>query len=292
MTLRFGLFGTGDWARDVHAAALMAEPASELVGVWGRNPDKARAVAEHWGIRPYDDIDGLIADVDAISVALPPDVQPGIAVRAAERGRHLLLDKPLALDLPAAELVVAAVEAASVSSVVFFTLRFAALSAEWLDEVVAEGPWVGLRAAWLSSFFHPDDVRAVDSPWRRERGALWDVGPHALSMALPLMGPVARVTSASGLGDTRHLLLGHDSGAVSTISLSLTVPPAAAIVDCAVYGDAGWRVMPPQSETALDALRSAIRQLVDAAEHGRREHPCDVRFARDVVAVLELAAAT
>lgn len=292
MALRFGLFGTGDWARDVHAAALMAEPASDLVGVWGRSADKARALADHWGIRPYDDIDGLIADVDAISVALPPDVQAGIAVRAADRGRHLLLDKPLALDLQTADRVVAAVETAGVSSVVFFTLRFAAPSAGWLDAVVAEGPWVGLRAAWLSSLFHSADGRSVDSPWRRERGALWDVGPHALSMALPLLGPVTDVISAGGLGDTRYLVLRHDSGAASTISLSLTVPPAAAIVDCAVYGEAGWRAMPPQSETTVEALRSAVRQLVDAAEQGRREHPCDVRFAREVVAVLEAAAAT
>lgn len=292
MTLRFGLFGTGGWARDVHAGALMAEPAADLVAVWGRNPEKARALAEHWGIRPYDNIDRLLADVDAISIALPPDIQPDIAIQAAGRGCHLLLDKPLALDLPTADRVVAAVEATGVSSVVFFTLRFAAPTAGWLAEVVAEGPWVGLRAAWLSSLFHPDGGRSMDSPWRRAQGALWDVGPHALSMALPLLGPVAGVTSAAGHGDTRHLLLTHDDGAVSTISLSLTVPPAAAIVDCAVYGEAGWRVMPPPAQPAVEALRSAVRQLIDAAEHGRREHPCDVRFGRDVVAVLEAAAAT
>lgn len=290
MALRFGLFGTGDWARDVHAAGLMAEPGAELVGVWGRNADKARALADHWGIKPYDDIVRLIGDVDAISVALPPDVQPGIAERAATRGRHLLLDKPLALDLPAAERVVAAVDAAGVSSVVFFTLRFASPVADWLPEVVAEGPWLGLRAAWLSSLFHPAEGRTIDSPWRSEQGALWDVGPHMLAMALPLLGPVSDVVCAGGPGDTRHLVLRHEGGGSSTISLSHTVPPAAAIVDCAVYGDAGWRAMPPRSETTVEAFRSAVRQLVEAAEEGRPEHPCDVRFARDVVAVLATAA--
>lgn len=51
MALRFGLFGTGRWADEVHAAALVAEPSVDLVGVWGRNPDKARTVAGHWDVR-------------------------------------------------------------------------------------------------------------------------------------------------------------------------------------------------------------------------------------------------
>ncbi|MGB9378054.1 MAG: Gfo/Idh/MocA family oxidoreductase [Mycobacteriales bacterium] len=287
MTLRFGLFGTGDWARDLHATALAAEPAAELVGVWGRNPAKAAALADRFGIAAYDDVDALLGDVDAISVALPPDVQAGIAIRAAESGRHLLLDKPLALDLATADRVVAATDAAGVNSVVFFTLRFAQASAEWVQTVTAEGPWSGLRATWFASHFHPDG-HLPDSPWRRERGALWDVGPHALSLAMALLGPVQAVEAVAGAGDTVHLLLRH-AEAASTVSLSLTMAPAAAIVECAVYGDNGWRVMPPSPEDKVEAMRSAIRQLVDGVEHDSRDHPCDVHFARDVVAVLESA---
>lgn len=289
MALRFGLFGTGPWADEVHAAALMAEPSVDLVGVWGRNPDKARCVADHWGVRAYDDLDALLGDVDAIAVALPPDVQADIAERAARAGRHLLLDKPLALDLSAAERVVAAVEASGVRSVIFFTLRFARSTAEWLDTTLADGPWDGLRAAWLSPFLHPDATSSWDSPWRRERGALWDVGPHALSLALPLLGEITDVCPVRGPGDTVHLALSHASGAASTVSLSLTVPPAAATVDLAVYGEPGWRTMPATSETKVDSLRAAIRQLVDGAERGAPGSPCDVRFGRDVVAVLAAA---
>lgn len=290
MALRFGLFGTGKWARDVHAAALVAEPAAELVGVWGRDPGKAGALADHWQIRPYDDIDRLIGDVDAIAVALPPDVQAGIAVRAAERGRHLLLDKPLALDLPTAERLVAAVDAAGVSSVVFFTLRFASASAEWLAAVAAEGPWAGLRATWFGSLFYSEE-NAPDSPWRREWGALWDVGPHMLSLALPLLGAVREVVLTRGPGDTVFLTLRQEAG-MSTMALSFTLPPAAAIVECAVYGEAGWRAMPPALDSPVDAMRSAVRQLTEGVALGRREHPCDVHLARDVVAVLDAAAST
>ncbi len=288
MPLRFGLFGTGDWARDVHAAALHAEPDAELVGVWGRNGDKTRALASELGIVAYDDRDALIGDVEAVCVALPPDVQAEIALRAAERGRHLLLEKPLALDVPTANRVVDAVAASGVRSVVFFTLRFAPASAQWLRDVLAQGPPDGLRATWFSSLFHADDARSPDSPWRRERGALWDVGPHALSLALPLLGPVSDVRCVGGQGDTVHLTLRHEAGGTSTISLSLTVPPASSLVELGIYGTGGWQHMPAASEAKSGAARSAVRQLIAAVRSGE-PHPCDVDFARNVVAVLQAA---
>jgi predicted dehydrogenase len=106
--VRFGLFGTGYWAAEVHAAALAAAADAQFVGVWGRDPAKAAGLAQRYGCRAYDDVDVLIADVDAVDVALPPAVQAPIAARAAAAGRHLLLDKPLALSSAAADQVVSA----------------------------------------------------------------------------------------------------------------------------------------------------------------------------------------
>lgn len=122
--LRFGLFGTGHWAAETHAAAIGAHPGAELAGVWGRNPDKAADLARRHGVPVFTEIDALIDACDAVAVALPPDVQADIAVRAATAGRHLLLDKPLALTLADADRVVAAAAQSGVASVVFFTQRF------------------------------------------------------------------------------------------------------------------------------------------------------------------------
>src|SRR4030095_10754321 len=83
------------------------------------------------------------------------------------------------------------------------------------------------------------------SPWARAKGALWALGPHVLSLALPVLGPVDRVTAATGLGDTVHLVLGHDGGASSTLTMSQTVPPPAAWIGLAVYGHAGRPATPP-----------------------------------------------
>ena len=122
--LRFGLLGTGYWAAETHAAGLRGHPDADFVGVWGRNPAKAGTIAERYGVRAYSDVDALITDVDALAVALAPDVQADLARRAARAGRHLLLDKPVALSLSAADALVEAVDAAGVSALVFTTNRY------------------------------------------------------------------------------------------------------------------------------------------------------------------------
>src|SRR5215218_10405920 len=134
MVLRFGVLGTGYWAQEAHAAALAAHPDTELVGVWGRDPAKTEAFAARFGIRGHTDLDRLLAEVGAVAVAVPPDVQAELAVRAAAAGRHLLLDKPLALSVDAADRVAAAVAASGVASLVFFTLRFLPELAAWVAD--------------------------------------------------------------------------------------------------------------------------------------------------------------
>src|SRR5205809_701299 len=119
--MRFGLIGTGYWADAVHAAGIDAHPEAELGGVWGRDAVKAQALAERHSAQGYADVDELIAAVDAVAFSVPPDVQAELAVRAAEAGRALLLEKPLALTVEAAERIVGAARA---PTVVFFTFRF------------------------------------------------------------------------------------------------------------------------------------------------------------------------
>jgi predicted dehydrogenase len=288
MGVRFGVLGTGYWAQEAHATALAAHPDAELVGVWGRDPAKVEAVARRFGVGGHTDLDRLLDAVEAVAVAVPPDVQPELAVRAAGAGRHLLLDKPLALSLEAAGRVVDAVAANRVSSLVFFTLRFLPVVAAWVREATAAGDWHGGDGAWLGTALAPGSPFA-DSPWRQRKGALWDLGPHLLALAVPVLGPVERLTAATGLGDTVHLVCEHAGGASSTLALSQTVPAPAERIDFQVYGPGGRSAVPAFELAHLVALDEAIRQLVAAVAAGATTHPCDVRLGRDTVAVLEAA---
>jgi len=282
--VRFGLVGTGYWAREVHARGVAEHPDARLAGVWGRDPGKADALAGELGVAAYSDFDEMLAHVDALAFAVPPDVQAPLALRAARAGRHLLLEKPVALDPATADELVSAVEEAGVSTVVFFTERFVAEREDWLHGVAARGCRGG-RAVWLASLRTPDNPFA-HSPWRQQHGGLWDVGPHALSVLLPVLGPVVAVTGARGEDDVVHLVLRHESGATSTAHLSLFMPPAAARSGLSFYDEDGWHERPEAGRDGAAAHQRAVGELVDGIRAGRREHRCDVRFGAEVVRVL------
>ncbi|GAA4789528.1 Gfo/Idh/MocA family oxidoreductase [Streptomyces ziwulingensis] len=286
--MRIGLLGTGPWAERTHAPALHRHDGLDFAGVWGRRPEAAAELARRHGVRAYDDVDALFADVDAVAVALPPAVQASYAIRAARAGRHLLLDKPLAVTVEQGRAVTEAVRAAGVASVVFFTTRFQPATERWIEEQAAHDDWFTARAQWLGAVFTGDSPYAA-SPWRREKGALWDVGPHALSVLLPVLGDVRRVTAATrGPGDTVHAVLDHTGGASSVLTLSLTAPPAAAGVEVELRGGAGVTRLPENADTAVSALRRAGDALLTAARTGR-PHPCDAAFGLRVTEILAAA---
>jgi predicted dehydrogenase len=292
--MRFGLVGTGYWAKITHAPALASTPGAELAAVWGRDPAAAAALAAEHGAVAHEDFDAFLDGVDAVAFAVPPHVQAPLAVRAAQAGKHLLLEKPIALSAADADKLVAAVEEAQIASVAFFTWRFNTEIRAWLTDEQARGGWDGEgwsggAAIWLGNSLAADNP--FNTPWRREKGALWDLGPHLVGMLWACLGPVTEVTAVGGKADVAHLVLRHSSGVTSTVTTTQSAPEAAAGVTVFVWGQAGRSLMPAELVDSVAALRAAAGELMDGAEAGRVAHPCDVRFGRDITRVLAEAEA-
>ncbi|KJS56496.1 Gfo/Idh/MocA family protein [Streptomyces rubellomurinus] len=284
--MRIGLLGTGPWAERVHAPVLAAHPGLEFAGVWGRRPEAAEALGAAHGVPAHHDLDKLLGEVDAVSIALPPSVQAGLAVRAAEAGCHLLLDKPVALTVPDARAVADAARRHGVASVVFFTVRFGGDQIPWIARQAELGGWFTGRSDWLGSVFAPGSGSPyAASPWRVEKGALWDVGPHALSVLLPVLGDATRVTAVAGPLDTVHLVLRHAAGASSTLALSLTAPVAGGGTGMEIRGEHGVAHLPERGEGPIAALHRALSALQSAAATGE-PHACDAEFGLRVVEIL------
>jgi len=282
--LRFGLVGTGYWARVAHARALGDTPGIEFAAVWGRNQEAAATLADSFGAAVHSDFDAFLADIDAVAFSVPPYVQSQLAVRAANAGKHLLLEKPIALTAEACDALVAAVESAGVASVVFFTSRFQPDARAWLDEVTSAGGWAGGEVSWLGSVYA--ESSPFNTPWRREKGALWDLGPHVVSLLWAILGPVQAVTADTGRGDLTHLVLHHHGGATSTATLTLGAPEPADGFDLMVWGERGRTSVPPLADDPVGALGVALTELAENARSGRVSHPCDVRFGQAVTQVL------
>ncbi len=292
--MRFGLVGTGYWAKISHVPALGGLPGAELAAVWGRDPAAAAALAATCGAVSHTDFDAFLGQVDAVAFAVPPHVQAPLAVRAAQAGKHLLLEKPVALSAAEADKLVAAVDEAQVASVVFFTWRFNPEIRAWLTDEQARGGWSGEgwsggAAIWLGTALQDDSP--FGTPWRREKGALWDLGPHLVGMLWACLGPVTEVTAVAGRSDVTHLVLRHQTGGTSTVTTTLNAPEAAAGVTVFVWGEAGRSVMPAELVDPVAALRVAAAELMAGAAEGRLTHPCDIRFGRDITRVLAEAEA-
>ena len=282
--MRFGLAGTGHWAQITHAPALASTSGVEFTAVWGRNPQAAAGLAAEYRATMYHDVPAFLAGVDAVCFAVPPDVQAPIATQAARAGKHLLLEKPVALTEAAADGLVEAVEQAGVASVVFFTNRFQPDVRAWLAEVQARGGWAGGVSAWLGSALR--ESNPFNTPWRRDQGGLWDVGPHLISLLWASLGPVTSVTADAGPADVTHLVLHHRGGATSTTTVTLSAAEAAAGVDAYVWGESGRLAVPLGSVDRVAALSTAVAELAANARAGQTRHPCDVWFGRDVGRVL------
>jgi predicted dehydrogenase len=282
--LRFGLVGTGHWAQITHAPALASAEGIEFAAVWGRSPDAAGALAATYQATAYSDIDAFLADVDAVAFSVPPDVQNPIAIQAARAGKHLLLEKPVGTSVADAGRLAETVRQARVASVVFFTARFRADVRAWLADITSRDGWAGGWAIWLGSSVLGSSP--FNTPWRRDKGALWDLAPHAVSLLWAALGPVTSVTADAGRADLTHLVLHHESAATSALTVTLSAPEAAAGVDLQVWGDSGRSAMPAEPDQPLPALRTALAELAGNARSGHLSHPCDVHFGREITRVL------
>ena len=279
--VRYGSLGRRDTRRGTRHA-----PDGEFVGVWGRDPDKATSPGHRYGVPAYADVDALIATVDAVAVALPPrragrHRPRGRPRRPAPAARQTARAHPRRRR-PGGEVDARAGWRRWSSSPTGSTPTSPASSrhrrARW---------WCAARATLYASIFAPGDPYGA-SAWRREHGGLWDIGPHALSIIVPVLGRATGSPRWTARGITPPAA-GHTTGATSTLSLTLDAAPAARAFDFVFYGDNGVESVPRGDGTALQALSLAVDQLVEQVDSGARDHQCDVRFGREVVAVLDAA---
>src|SRR3954471_17510392 len=106
--LRVGVAGAG-FIGAVHARAYLLVPDVELVGVADPVGEKATALAKETGCKPFHDYDELLsADLDIISICLPPQPHLAAAEAAARAGVHVLMEKPIARTVEEADHMIAA----------------------------------------------------------------------------------------------------------------------------------------------------------------------------------------
>lgn len=268
--MRIGLVGAGPWARATQGPSLAAHPGVEFVGVWARRPEAAAEV----GAPVFTRYEELLDSVDAVAFAVPPEVQADMAVAAAEAGKHVLLDKPIAATENDASRLADAVGHADVRSMVTLTRRFAPETRAFVDEARAMQPSAG-NAAWLSGALLGGEYSA--SPWRRRDGALFDVGPHVFDLLDLTLGPIVDVALCrrDEASDMWTVAFEHENGATSTSQLSLATPVQPSLFRVELGGSDGVVSLTDRSTPATECFRVLLDEFLASVDTGQ-DHPCSV----------------
>ncbi len=248
---RVGIVGYGVMGR-AHAYAYRTAPLVRPhdtrfvpVVMSGRDAERVRDVASVFGAESECDWRALIErpDVDVVDICTPPGTHAEIAIAAAEAGKDVVCEKPLALNSHEAEAALTAVRGAGVRHAVGFNYRrLPALSL--LAELVRDGALGEVRlfrGTWLSDEF-VDPATPFD--WRFDRSlggtTIADLGSHLVDLATWIIGPISAVAATSStfvterpapqgprpveIDDASSALVRFASGAQGTLEMARSAP--------------------------------------------------------------------
>ena len=218
----WGLSGCGDISEKRVAPAIKDSELCRFVGVTRKNYKKAENFAErHKAKKWYRDFNGLIEDeeIDAVYIATPVYLHMSQTIAAAEAGKHVLCEKPMALNSRDCRSMIDACRANGVKLGVAYYRRFypAILKIKELIDSGSLGKPV-VVSAYAHEFWDRDDLK----DWRivpelGGGGPLMDFGSHRLDIFYFLMGEVERI---AGLTDT--LFFERDVEDTATLVLKFT----------------------------------------------------------------------
>ncbi|QEG42572.1 Gfo/Idh/MocA family protein [Roseimaritima ulvae] len=198
--LRWGLIGCGDVVRKRVAAAIADDPHSELVAACRRNAEELRAFCDSWSIdKAYTEAAELVQDeeVDAVYIATPVAEHLPQTLLAAAAGKHVLVEKPMAVDVAECDAMIEACQTAGVRLGVAYYRRFYPL-VERIEQLLQSGA-IGTPLGVSAVTATPLDLADGEPPvWRMVQrssggGALMDVGSHRINVFLHLLGEIVEV---------------------------------------------------------------------------------------------------
>jgi predicted dehydrogenase len=230
--IRAAIIGLGRWGRSL-VNSVQAD-GDQIRFILGRT--RTRAKAEEFcrtkGVRLVDDFDAILSDpgIDAVVLATPHSQHEEQVKLAAAAGKHILVEKPITLDLASAQVVVEAARRAGVMLAVGFCRRFHPSIGE-MRQRLRDGRigkivgMVGQHTTGTSSFIAPENWRA--DPHEAPAGAMTAVGLHTLDHMIEFGGRVRDVqciTARHGDGpsdDTTTILMRFERGITGTIFCSV-----------------------------------------------------------------------
>lgn len=248
----FGLLGCGRIAKR-HSDLLGGGhiKGARLTAVCDEVPERADAIASRYGVPAFYDIDSLLTrdDVDVVSVLTPSGLHPAHAIAVAKAGKHVVVEKPMALRLEDADAMIRACDAAGVKLFVVKQNRFnvpVVKAREALDAGRFGRLVLGtVRVRWCrdQGYYDQDDWRGT---WAYDGGVLTNQASHHVDMLEWFFGDVesvhARATTALAdieTEDTAIATLKFRNGALGIIEATTAARPTDLEGSLSILGEGG-----------------------------------------------------
>lgn len=251
--LRFGILGCGMVA-NIHARAIKEIPGAELVAVCDADPARARAFAEKYGARPFSDFSEMLAsDIDIVNICTPSFLHAQNAIEALEKGKHVVLEKPMAFTAAEADKVIAASDASGKKLTVISQLRFSD-DVKKVKKLVEEGAFGKITLCNLFMKYYRSREYYSGSPWKGKLafdggGALMNQGIHGVDLLIYIMGDVKSIRGSIGTlhhdietEDTAVATVEFECGALGVIEASTCAYPGFAR-HIEIHGESGYVII-------------------------------------------------
>lgn len=258
--MRIGIAGSG-FMGQTHAAGWVAAGA-EVAGFLADRSGNARRLADRYGAEVFVDLPALLAAVDVLDVCTPTDTHAELVIAAAQAGRQVVCEKPLARTVEQSRQTIDACNAAGVKLLVAHVVRYAPEYA--LAKASVERGEIGRPAVLRLGRMSYQPKKAAGN-WfldeARSGGIILDLMIHDLDYARWVAGEVEQVyaksigtTTPGAPVDHALALLKHSSGAISHITASWAYPAPTFRTTLEIAGDGGLIEYASASAEPVEAL--------------------------------------
>lgn len=280
--INWGIVGAGDIVRKRIAPAMLESELCRLAAVSRSRSDLAAAFAAEFGIEhAHASVQALVdnPEVEAVYIASPVFLHAEHTIAAARAGKHVLVEKPMAMDARECDRMIAEAKSAGVKLGVAYYRRFYPV-VQRIKELLSSGEIGKPVFAQINTFerFNPD----ADHPrhWFVEKaksggGPMMDFGCHRLEVltnlfgrALDLRSLVAKVVYDRDVEDTASVLLRFESGTCA--SLTVTHAASESTDTLAIYGTSG--------SIHVDSLNSGRVRIMGGIGARSEAHPPSSNF--------------
>ncbi len=248
--VKFGLIGTGN-VSEVHARSISEIENAELVAVAGRNSQKTRELSKKFNCDVSRSIDELISrtDIDAVCILTPSGTHANIGIKAAQHGKHVMVEKPIDVNFEKADDLIRECEKQNVKLSVISQRRYSN-GVQRIKDAMKNGSigkvgFGGAQVRWYRSQEYYDSA-GWRGTWKLDGGgALINQSIHYVDLLQYIVGPVEEVfgycKTMSHNIEVEDLVVGSlkfKNGALGLIEASTSAYPGLfSRVD--VYGENG-----------------------------------------------------